>query len=350
VKVISISGIIGWDVLADNIRKELASANGEDVRVEISSPGGFVFEGLAIYNLIKNYAGNVTTHLMGLAASMASYIALAGQKVTAEDNAVYMIHNVSSFAGGDHRELRKTADVIDGLSGVLSKAYSKKSGKSVKAIREMMDEETYLYGKEIVDAGFIDEVVSTDKDKDRDTDVLNAMSSVEACVATVKENEKSKHDLEKAAACITGMPKEEKQQGANMKTLSEFLASCAEAKAEFDKAIEDAKKAVHTEWHGKAKKIAGFLTGKSYPASATELAMKVLNGETEMAALEGAVIVLDAQNEAAKAAAASKETKKLPDTQPDGNAPAGREDGVITSEDEFRAEIERKKAEKAGRK
>ena len=79
--IISIDGVIGWDVTAETVRAELAKAKAEPITVQISSPGGSVFEGLAIYNLIKGYKGEKSTEIIGLAASMGSYIALATEKV-----------------------------------------------------------------------------------------------------------------------------------------------------------------------------------------------------------------------------------------------------------------------------
>lgn len=157
-KTIAISGVIGWDVLGKDIRAQLDDAKGEDIEVQVSSPGGYVFEGLEIYNLIKNYQGKKTTRLMGLAASMASYIVLAGDKIIAEDNATYMVHNPLGGAVGDYRDMRKSAEVLDGLAKLLARAYSRKTGKNISGIREMMDAETFLYGDEILKAGFVDEI------------------------------------------------------------------------------------------------------------------------------------------------------------------------------------------------
>ncbi len=129
-KTISISGVIGWDIIPDDIRAALDAAAGEDVDIQISSPGGFVTEGLEIYNLIRNYRGNKQTHLMGIAASMASYIVMAGDRVIAEDNAIFMVHNVWASAMGDKHVLRKAADIIESLSDLIGRAYTAKSGKS----------------------------------------------------------------------------------------------------------------------------------------------------------------------------------------------------------------------------
>ena len=85
-KVIALSGHIGFEVTASFVRKELASVNNKPVRIDLNSPGGFVFEGIEIFNLIKEHKGEVEIRLMALAASMGSYIALAGDRVSAFDN------------------------------------------------------------------------------------------------------------------------------------------------------------------------------------------------------------------------------------------------------------------------
>ncbi len=201
-KTIAISGVIGWDVIPDDIRAKLEEAGGEDITVEVSSPGGFVTDGLEIFNLIKNYKGNKTTLLMGMAASMASYIVLAGDKVVAEDNAIFMVHNVWGFAVGDHRELRKSADVQEGMTRLLSKAYIRKTGKTEEEIRNMMDEETYLFGDEILDAGFVDEVVPAgDGAEDKDSAITMAQIAMNKCKKTMEEKQE-KNQLEKAAAML----------------------------------------------------------------------------------------------------------------------------------------------------
>jgi ATP-dependent Clp endopeptidase proteolytic subunit ClpP len=208
-KIIQIDGVIGWDINGRDIRRQLQAAGGEDVRVEINSPGGFVVDGLEIFNRLRNYSGAVHTHIMSLAASMGSYIALAGDpgKRTAEANAVYMIHNVWGIGIGDHREMRAEADILEGLTGLLSKAYMDATGKSESEVRELMDAETFLFGDEMVEAGFIDEIVQGDDsgdsaDSDRDGAVAVARASLDSCLAKLKEVGQTEEDQQKVAALL----------------------------------------------------------------------------------------------------------------------------------------------------
>jgi len=198
---IIINGII-WSGMIDDIREQLEGLEGKDITVEISSPGGFVFPGFAIYNILKNHSGNVTTHLMGLAASMASYIALAGDTVKAESNSVFMIHNVQSFVSGDHNEMNKEAQIVEGLSNLIAKVYAAKTGKELSEIRRLMDDETFLFGDEAKKAGFVDEIIkSPNKKKPKNEAISEARAQIQECINQVK-SKNEKLDIEKAAAYL----------------------------------------------------------------------------------------------------------------------------------------------------
>jgi ATP-dependent protease ClpP protease subunit len=103
-KKIVISGIIGdFGLESIDIRNLLDEADGEDIFVEINSPGGIVKDGLEIYHMLQNYSGNVHSHIVGMAASMASIIPLASDKITAEESTVWMIHNpIGVLLGADY--------------------------------------------------------------------------------------------------------------------------------------------------------------------------------------------------------------------------------------------------------
>lgn len=199
------SGVIGWDIYAADVRRQLAEAGSEDIEVQIASPGGFVYDGLEIYNLLRRHPGAVTTRLMGLAASMASYIAMAGSRVIAEDNVVFMIHNPWNMAVGDYREMRKNADYLGGLAGITAKAYAAKTGKPLEDVRALMDEETWLFGEEALDAGFVDEIVPAsapeEAEPDKEAAVAQARVRVEEAKKLIREVSTAE-DASKAAALI----------------------------------------------------------------------------------------------------------------------------------------------------
>lgn len=200
-KTIAISGVIGYDVLGKDIRAQLDEAKGDDIEIQVSSPGGYVYEGLEIYNLIKNYQGKKTTRLMGLAASMASYIVLAGDRVIAEDNAIYMVHNPWGGAVGDYRDMKKSAEVLDGMAKLLARAYSRKSGKPMAAMREMMDANTFLYGDEILKAGFVDEITPAGEGPEtKEEAAAIARMKMDEC----KEKVKAESDATEKIAALIG--------------------------------------------------------------------------------------------------------------------------------------------------
>jgi ATP-dependent protease ClpP protease subunit len=128
-------------------------AAGADVELIISSRGGLVGAALEIYNMIRAYPGQTTAILSGYAMSAASYIPMACKRVLAEDNAVFMVHNAWGVAIGDHREMRKVGGILGGLSNLLAGAYARFTGKSREKINQLLDDETWLFGEEIVAAG-----------------------------------------------------------------------------------------------------------------------------------------------------------------------------------------------------
>ncbi|MFS1524744.1 head maturation protease, ClpP-related [Microbulbifer sp. 2304DJ12-6] len=138
---------------------ELNALDTDEIHLRLNTPGGSVFEGNAIYNALKRHKATITTYIDGLAASMGSIIALAGERVIMADNAMYMIHNPWTSAYGDAHELRKTADTLDKLRSAMLNDYHQKTGIAEDALIAMLDEETWLTASECVEQGFADETV-----------------------------------------------------------------------------------------------------------------------------------------------------------------------------------------------
>ncbi len=130
------------------------------IHLRLNTPGGSVFEGNAIYNALKRHSATITTYIDGLAASMGSVIALAGEKIVIADNALYMIHNPWSTAYGDARELRKTADTLDKMRQSMLNIYQTKTGLDIDVLSAMVDEETWLNASECIEQGFADEITT----------------------------------------------------------------------------------------------------------------------------------------------------------------------------------------------
>lgn len=148
----------GDGITAKSFQKELAGVKASQIDLHINSPGGEVFDGLTIFNLLKQHPANVTTYIDGLAASIASVIALAGNKVVMAENALFMMHNPYGATVGNADEMRKMADTLDKVSGSISLAYIEKSGKDADEIKSLMDSETWMSAYEALEYGFVDEI------------------------------------------------------------------------------------------------------------------------------------------------------------------------------------------------
>lgn len=168
--VINIYDVIGYDywdgggVTAQSISDQLkAFGTQADITVNINSPGGDVFEGLAIYNLLRLHQGNVTVRILGIAASAASYIAMAGDEVYIGEAAFIMIHNAWTFAAGDKNDLTAAAALLSKIDQTIADIISARSGMDNQEILQMMDVETYITAQESVDQGFADDFIPSDK-------------------------------------------------------------------------------------------------------------------------------------------------------------------------------------------
>lgn len=148
----------GGGTTAKGFQKELAGVKASQIDLHINSPGGEVFDGLTIYNLIKQHPANVTTYIDGLAASIASVIALAGDRVVMAENALFMVHNPFGMVMGTASEMRSMADVLDKVSGSIINTYTGKSGKTDDEIKSLLDAETWMNADEAMAAGFVDEI------------------------------------------------------------------------------------------------------------------------------------------------------------------------------------------------
>jgi ATP-dependent protease ClpP protease subunit len=192
-----------------------AATPGEEIEITINSPGGEVYEGIAIFNLIREYAKthNVIVKIVGLAASMASYIAIAARtvnknaKITIYENSIFLIHNPWNIIMGDYRELRKAADYLERLAAMSGSTYAYVSGKTEKETRALMDIETYFVGDEILNNGFANEFEKINQTEDqtyeldRNTLIINAKLQIEKTAQMLRATARA--DLERAVALIS---------------------------------------------------------------------------------------------------------------------------------------------------
>ena len=153
--VLSIFDDIGaYGVSAKSFLNDLRTVTTDEVDVEINSPGGDVFAGLAIYNGLRASGKKINVKVLGLAASAASLVAMAGDTIEMPENAFMMIHNPWGFAMGGADEMRNTADVLDKIGTGLVSTYAKRTGKTDQEITALLDAETWMTAQEAFDAGF----------------------------------------------------------------------------------------------------------------------------------------------------------------------------------------------------
>jgi len=158
---LSIHDEIGaYGVSAKDFINDLGKLPGDAaLTLRLNSPGGSVFDAVAIYNALKRHAGPITVSIDGIAASAASYIAMAGDSVVMPENAFLMIHDPSGLVMGTAADMRAMAEALDKIAGALIKGYAAKSGKPEDEVAALMAAETWFTAADAVEAGFADSMV-----------------------------------------------------------------------------------------------------------------------------------------------------------------------------------------------
>lgn len=158
--VIWIYDLFGIDATSPStVNKVIDGLDGEELEVEINSGGGDVFAGSEIYTALKRYPGSVKVDIMGIAASAASVIAMAGDTVRISPTAQIMIHNVSSRQSGDYRDMQHEANVLENYNKSIANAYMLKTGLSQEELLDYMNKETWLNAQQAKELRFADEVM-----------------------------------------------------------------------------------------------------------------------------------------------------------------------------------------------
>lgn len=167
------------DVTPQLFKDELCAGEG-DITVWINSPGGDCVAAAQIYNMLTTYKGNVTVKIDGIAASAASVIAMAGDKVLMSPVSMMMIHNPATIAFGDHTEMQKAIDMLNGVKESIINAYVIKTGLSRAKLSHLMDEETWMDANKAMEFGFADDVLKRDTDNVEDNveDSIPSVSSI----------------------------------------------------------------------------------------------------------------------------------------------------------------------------
>lgn len=160
----------GWffGVDAQDFAHELRDITASKINVRINSPGGRVFDGISIYNALVRHPAEIHVHVDGLAASIASIIAMAGDTITMMQGSQMMIHDALGIEIGNAKEHRDFADFLDRQSTNLSHIYAEKTGKTAEELRSMMLAETWMFASEAVELGFADNVYTRPAKEDDD--------------------------------------------------------------------------------------------------------------------------------------------------------------------------------------
>jgi len=199
---ITMYGIIGEDWYGDGVTLKrvdaaLRAIGDKPVTVYINSPGGDMFEGIAIYNRLLEHSQEITIKVLGLAASAASVIAMAGTKREVAKTAFLMIHNCWTYYAGNRHAIRELADTMEEFDRAMISLYSDTSGQDEKTVEKLLDAETYMNGANAVEKGFATGLISA------------------AEVAEVTDDEQAQaHSARKldAALAKSGMPRSERRK------------------------------------------------------------------------------------------------------------------------------------------
>lgn len=250
------------EITDTDIRNLLAAfpENETELKITIDSPGGDPFTATTIFNIIRDFARNnpnvkINTYIQGMAASAASFIALAASsvnpeqnKVTIEDNSVFIIHNAWGVVVGNRHDMRQWADWAEKVDNTMAMIYQRKTGKTEAEIHEAMDSESWYFGKEILDFGFADIIETSAKEMG---DQLSASVNKNAAIHSAKANlNKSRELIQSAYAKMNKTAAKRNYAAAAMamefdgvKTSDKVLQSCGTDNNEESKmTIEELKK------------------------------------------------------------------------------------------------------------
>lgn len=215
---ISVYGRIGDDfsgegITARRIAAALRSIGEKDVTVSINSPGGDFFEGVAIYNLLREHKAEVNVKVVGLAASAASVIAMAGDNVQVAKSGFLMIHNAWAVVMGNRQDLAEAIEVLEPFDEAMAGVYADRTGLARDKIEQMMSAETWLGGERAVSMGFADALLAADEIKeDKEEKKASALRKLDNAMARSGMSRAERRDLLKEftdmpSAISDGMPR-----------------------------------------------------------------------------------------------------------------------------------------------
>ncbi len=262
----------GWDASCPNtLREGLEEADGDEVVIEINSPGGVCVYGYEMYTALKEYEGRTTVHVIS-AMSAATLLVCAADEALISDTGIFMIHNVQSYAEGDYRDMQMEADALREFNTGIINAYVRKTGKSREEIQQLMDNSSYMSPQTAIEQGFIDGYLFGDPNKGSGSEE-NLVEKIVAADIPIIPEDKAKMIIQAIRLSAAGMlnstgetaenggekgkvaPVQQngqktdrmavsdtsKEGGKTTMTLEEFLAENPEAKEEIDSMTAEAR-------------------------------------------------------------------------------------------------------------
>ena len=188
--------LFGDGVTAKSVKAQLDDASG-DISVRLNSPGGDVFEGFAIYNLLDQHDGNVEVTVDGMAASAASVVMMAGSKITMSANSLAMIHDPWTLSVGGADDMRATADLLDKVKASIITTYMTRTSLPESTVMDMMRAETWFNANEAIAHGFAHEVAQSNQ--------AAAYNTAKPWIKNAPTPEKLPEDIETQAAYRVAM-------------------------------------------------------------------------------------------------------------------------------------------------
>ena len=224
-KSLYLSGVVGYEITAENIRSQINEGSKEKLQVIVNSPGGFVIDAFEIYNIFSSYKGEVEFVINGMAASAMSYIIMSGNKISAFKNSIFMAHKAQAVAIGDSDEMKKQLEICSAMDNILAESYVKRMKKPKEEILSGMKNEIWHIGWEaLTEAGIIDNVIdSLDEIEMPDEEIKKDMSMIEEEFAKCGEPEKKKKAELQILSCINRMSRDVDRAYANKVKVAALL-------------------------------------------------------------------------------------------------------------------------------
>ena len=216
---------MGGGVGAKRIAAALRAIGNRDVTVQINSPGGDMFEGIAIYNLLRAHPARITVDVLGIAASAASVIAMAGDNIRMAPSSFLMLHNAWGVVIGNRHDMAEAATLFERFDGALADIYAARSGMARSEVARLLDAETFLTAQEAVAAGMTDTIAG-------ETDASTYASHA---AAQVRPDIHAKRRID-AALAQQGIPRSERRAMLKQITGTRNAAEPATHDAGFDPA------------------------------------------------------------------------------------------------------------------